>query len=88
MQRAESIIDRGQRAGVFRDDVPKNWLVTTAFSLMHAAADDCTAGRLDTGDAARVLTTTLLAAFHADRYVGAAGNRMTGRRNGHAMPGP
>jgi TetR/AcrR family transcriptional regulator, mexCD-oprJ operon repressor len=63
MQRADSIIDRGQRAGVFRNDVPKGWLVTTAFSLMHAAADDCTAGRLDTGDAARVLTATLLAAF-------------------------
>jgi hypothetical protein len=33
------------------------------FSLMHAAADDCTAGRLDPGDAARILTATLLAAF-------------------------
>ncbi len=63
MKRAEGIINRGQRAGVFRDDVPKNWLITTAFSLMHAAADDCTAGRLDTGDAARVLTATLLAAL-------------------------
>jgi TetR/AcrR family transcriptional regulator, mexCD-oprJ operon repressor len=63
LQRVRSIIDRGRRAGVFRDDVPVSWLVTTAMSLMHAAADDTTAGRLDPADAAQVITTTLLAAF-------------------------
>jgi len=53
----------GQRAGVFRSDLPKPWLVTTALSLMHAAAEDAAAGRIAADDAARLITTTLLAAF-------------------------
>ena len=59
----QTLIERGQRAGVFRTDLPKAWLVTTAFSLMHAAAEDRTARRLDPDDAARIISATLLAAF-------------------------
>ncbi|MBP2707804.1 TetR/AcrR family transcriptional regulator [Microbispora sp. RL4-1S] len=65
LHRVQTIIDRGQRAGAFRDDLPKRWLVTTAFSLMHAAAEDSAAGRLDADDAARVISVTLLAALAA-----------------------
>jgi len=63
LRRVQTLIERGQRAGVFRTDLPKNWLVTTAFSLMHAAAEDTDAGRLDADDAARIITATLLAAY-------------------------
>jgi TetR/AcrR family transcriptional repressor of mexCD-oprJ operon len=63
LQRVRTIIDRGQRVGVFRDDLPKRWLVTTVFSLMHAAAEDSAAGRLDTGEAAHIVSATLLAAL-------------------------
>jgi TetR/AcrR family transcriptional regulator, mexCD-oprJ operon repressor len=59
----QSLIEQGQRAGTFRRDMPQQWLVTTAYSLMHAAAEDTTAGRLDASEAARLITTTLLAAF-------------------------
>lgn len=65
LRRVQTLIDRGQRTGVFRDDVPKKWLVTTAFSLMHAAAEDNAAGRLDADDAARIVASTLLAALSA-----------------------
>jgi TetR/AcrR family transcriptional regulator, mexCD-oprJ operon repressor len=41
----------------------QRWLITTAYSLMHAAAEDVTAGRLDADDAAGFVTATLLAAF-------------------------
>ena len=58
-----SLIEHGQRVGTFRRDLPRQWLVTTAYSLMHAAAEDAAAGRLDPGDAARLITATLLAAF-------------------------
>src|SRR5690349_4204810 len=34
-----------------------------AYSLMHAAAEDTAAGRLDPGDAPGLITATLLAAF-------------------------
>ena len=63
MRRLQSLIGRGQRAGTFRSDLPKQWLITTAFSLMHAAAEDVTAGRLRAEDAAHLITATLLAAF-------------------------
>jgi len=58
----QSLIEHGQRAGTFRRDLPQQWLVTTAYSLMHAAAEDA-ADRLDPDDTARLITVTLLAAF-------------------------
>jgi hypothetical protein len=61
--RVQSLIEQGQRAGTFRRDLPRHWLVTTAYTLMHAAAEDVTAGRLDADDAARLITATLLAAL-------------------------
>jgi AcrR family transcriptional regulator len=63
MRRVQSIIERGQRLGTFRDDLPKKWLVTTAISLMHAAAEENTAGRLDADDAARIVASTMVAAL-------------------------
>jgi AcrR family transcriptional regulator len=63
VRRIETLIERGQRAGVFRSDLPKPWLVTTALSVMHAAAEDAAAGRIAADDAARLITATLLAAF-------------------------
>jgi TetR/AcrR family transcriptional repressor of mexCD-oprJ operon len=63
LRRMGSLISRGQRTGAFRTDLPREWLVTTAYSVMHAAADDCTAGRLDAGEAEQAVIRTLLAAF-------------------------
>src|SRR6266566_1471482 len=63
LHRVQSLIEHGQAAGTFRRDLPQQWLVTTAYSLMHAAAEDAAAGRLDADDAAGLITATLLAAF-------------------------
>ncbi len=63
LRRVQSLIGRGQRTGTFRTDLPKQWLITTSFSLMHAAAEDAAAGRLKADDAAGLITATLLAAF-------------------------
>jgi AcrR family transcriptional regulator len=63
LRRMQNLIERGQRAGTFRSDLPEQWLTTTAFSLMHAAAEDAAAGRVNADDAARLITATLLAAF-------------------------
>jgi TetR/AcrR family transcriptional repressor of mexCD-oprJ operon len=41
--------------------------VATFYSLMHGAAEEVDAGRLDPAQAARVLTATLLAAIAAPR---------------------
>ena len=63
LRRVQTLIERGQRSGAFRNDLPHSWLTTTAFSLMHSAADDSTAGRLNPDDGARIISSTLLAAF-------------------------
>jgi TetR/AcrR family transcriptional repressor of mexCD-oprJ operon len=63
LRRVQSLIGRGQREGAFRRDLPRQWLITTAFSLMHAAAEDAAAGRVKADDAARLITATLLAAY-------------------------
>lgn len=65
LRRMGSVIGRGRRDGTFRTDLPQQWLVTTAYSVMHAAADDAGAGRLDPADAQRAIVGTLLAAFTA-----------------------
>jgi TetR/AcrR family transcriptional repressor of mexCD-oprJ operon len=67
LRRVQSLIEQGQRAGTFRRDMPQQWLITTTYSLMHAAAEDAAAGRLDAGDAAGLITATLLAAFTPDQ---------------------
>src|SRR5499425_318224 len=67
LRRVQSLIGRGQRAGAFRSDLPGQWLITTAFSLMHAAAEDAAAGRISADDAAGLITATLLAAFATER---------------------
>ena len=63
LRRVQSLIGRGQRDGAFRSDLPRQWLITTAFSLMHAAAEDAAAGRVKADDAARLITATLVAAY-------------------------
>lgn len=63
LARVEMLLTRGQAEGTFRTDLPLGWLVTTFYSLVHAAADDVNAGRLDPADAAPVLEATLLSAL-------------------------
>ena len=63
LRRVQSLVERGQRSGAFRTDLPKRWLVTTAFSLMHSAAEDAAAGRVNVDRAAGFISATLIAAF-------------------------
>src|SRR6266545_2764811 len=63
MARVERLVARGQDEGEFRTDLPRSWLVATFYSLMHGAAEEVDAGRLDPTEAAGVLATTILAAI-------------------------
>jgi TetR/AcrR family transcriptional repressor of mexCD-oprJ operon len=65
MARVERLIARGQDEGDFRTDLPRPWLVATFYSLMHAAAEEVDADRLDPAQAGGVLATTILAALAA-----------------------
>jgi TetR/AcrR family transcriptional repressor of mexCD-oprJ operon len=63
VRRLEELVRRGQRAGVFRADLPVSWLVGVLHRVMHGAADEIGAGRLEEGDAPRAISATILAAF-------------------------
>jgi hypothetical protein len=63
--RVERLIGRGQVEGEFRTDLPRPWLVATFYSVLHGAAEEVDAGRLDHNRVPEILTATLLAAFAA-----------------------
>jgi TetR/AcrR family transcriptional regulator, mexCD-oprJ operon repressor len=63
MARVQRLIARGQEEGDFRTDLPRPWLVATFYSLMHGAAEEVDAGRLDPAQAPGVLAATILAAL-------------------------
>lgn len=63
LTRLTQLIRRGQRSGVFRRDLSAAWLVTVAYSLMHAAANECSAGKLTEAEGERAVVATLLAAL-------------------------
>jgi AcrR family transcriptional regulator len=63
MGRVRGLIERGQRDGAFRADLSAEWLVAVFYNVMHGAAREVGAGRLDPAGAAQVITRTLLAAY-------------------------
>jgi TetR/AcrR family transcriptional repressor of mexCD-oprJ operon len=63
MRRVRALLQRGRRDGAFRADLPTDWLVATFYGILHGAAAEITAGRLDPDGAAEVITATLLAAY-------------------------
>jgi AcrR family transcriptional regulator len=68
VERAANLVERGRRQGVFRTDLPTPWLVAATQALLHRAAEEVRAGRLDEADAGRVVTESvqaLLAVPHA-----------------------
>jgi AcrR family transcriptional regulator len=63
MRRVRALLQRGRTAGAFRTDLPTRWLVAVFYTVLHGAADEITAGRLDEQHAAATITATLLAAY-------------------------
>ena len=63
LPRLDALLARGQRSGAFRRDLPRRWLVTICYRVMHAAADDVAANRIKHDQAGRLVAATLLAAF-------------------------
>lgn len=61
--RVEKLVSRGQAEGTFRTDLPLDWLVAVIYALMHQAAAEANAGRLDPGRAGDVVAATVLSAL-------------------------
>ena len=58
--RVRGFIANAQSAGAFRTDLPTDWLVATFHAVIHTAANEVDAGRLDSDEAADVITSTLV----------------------------
>lgn len=59
-ERIKRVVQRGQHAGEFNDQLPPDWLVTVAIKLAHAASEEQDAGRMSGQDAQDALRTSLL----------------------------
>jgi AcrR family transcriptional regulator len=59
----ESLIDRGQRKGAFRADVPVAWHLSMLVALIHAASAELRAGRLPAEEVESALVATVLGAL-------------------------
>ncbi|MFI6483531.1 TetR/AcrR family transcriptional regulator [Nonomuraea sp. NPDC050663] len=59
VRRMTELIRRGQEQGVFRTDLPLDWLVNVVHYLLHGAAAEVRAGRLASSRAADVITRSV-----------------------------
>ncbi len=65
LTRIDRLVARGQDAGEFRTDLPREWLVTVCYSVFHTAAQEVREGRLDPTTATAVIEATLVSALTA-----------------------
>jgi TetR/AcrR family transcriptional repressor of mexCD-oprJ operon len=63
LRRIAQLIERGRDEGSFRTDLPAEWMVTLFHTVVHAAANEVSAGRMADRDAPQLISTTLQAAF-------------------------
>jgi len=56
------LIERGQKAGVFRRDVPVAWHLAVLRAIVHAASAELRSGRLTEANVEQTMLTTVLAA--------------------------
>jgi TetR/AcrR family transcriptional repressor of mexCD-oprJ operon len=65
LDHVERLIARGQDDRTFRTDLPCDWLAAAVHAIVHAAADEVDAGRLQPAKAPHVITTTVLSLVRA-----------------------
>ena len=57
------LIERGQRDGIFRADVPVAWHLSMLLALIHAASSELSAGRMSRTAVEAALVRTVLGAI-------------------------
>jgi TetR/AcrR family transcriptional regulator, mexCD-oprJ operon repressor len=63
----EPLIERGQRDGTFRSDVPPAWHLSMLLALIHAASGELRTRRISRDDAEGALVATILGALSGAR---------------------
>jgi AcrR family transcriptional regulator len=57
------LVERGQKNGVFRSDVPVSWHLAVLRAVVHAASAELQSGRLGEDEVEQTVVTTVLAAM-------------------------
>jgi AcrR family transcriptional regulator len=57
------LIERGQKKGVFRSDLPVSWHVAVIRAIVHTASAELRSGRISEAEVEPVMLTTVLAAI-------------------------
>lgn len=65
LHHVERLVRRGQDDGLFRTDLPLDWLLATFYAVLHTAADEADAGRVSPSDAPDLLATTVFSLLAA-----------------------
>ncbi len=68
LDQLEPLIERGQKQGVFRSDLPVSWLLAVTRSIVHAASHEIRGGRLPDSEAEDVMISTVLGAIRGDGH--------------------
>ena len=63
LDQLQPLIERGQKQGVFRSDLPVSWLLAVTRSIVHTASHEIRGGRLRDAEAEDVIISTILAAI-------------------------
>jgi len=63
----QALIERGQRTGAFRKDVPAGWHLSMLVALIHAASAELRAERLPPREVESALVATVLGALRRSR---------------------
>jgi AcrR family transcriptional regulator len=57
------VIVRGQKDGVFRDDLPAAWHLSVLFAIVHAASGEVQSGRICESDVEAAMLSTVMSAL-------------------------
>ncbi len=63
LDQLEPLIERGQKQGVFRRDLPVSWLLAVTRSIVHTASHEIRGGRIPETEAEAAMISTVLAAI-------------------------
>ena len=69
----QPLVERGQRDGSFRPDVPAAWHLSMLLALVHAASGELSAGRIPAAEVEAALLASVLGAIRALRMSDAGG---------------
>ena len=63
LDQLEPLIERGQKKGVFRRDLPVAWQLAVLRAIVHAASTEIRGGRISESDAETAMLSTAIAAI-------------------------